>query len=177
MSLHSTISRRDDIDGLRAIDVGAVVAFHAFPSVLPGGFVGVDVFFVISGYLISGIILLGLGQGTFSFLTFYYRRIRRIFPALLVVLLGCFLVGWTSGAPRPRNACSRPMRRHSSARRRDGSPRRQAVHEVPRPPRSIAGEADREQAEAGNEGEPRTAPASARASAAQPGQPRRRHRR
>jgi peptidoglycan/LPS O-acetylase OafA/YrhL len=96
MSLHSTISRRDDIDGLRAIAVAAVVAFHAFPSVLPGGFVGVDVFFVISGYLISGIILQALGQGTFSFLTFYYRRIRRIFPALLVVLLGCFLVGWTS---------------------------------------------------------------------------------
>jgi peptidoglycan/LPS O-acetylase OafA/YrhL len=87
---------RADIDGLRALAVLAVVAFHAFPSLLPGGFVGVDIFFVISGYLISGIILEGLARGRFSFLQFYCRRIRRIFPALIVVLLVCWLIGWTS---------------------------------------------------------------------------------
>jgi len=64
----TTDEYRADIDGLRALAVLAVVAFHAFPSVLPGGFVGVDIFFVISGYLISGIILEGLARGRFSFL-------------------------------------------------------------------------------------------------------------
>ena len=87
---------RADIDGLRALAVIAVMLFHAFPSVLPGGFVGVDVFFVISGYLISGIIIQGFEKGTFTFREFYYRRIKRIFPALIVVLLGCFIIGWSS---------------------------------------------------------------------------------
>lgn len=92
----TTAEYRADIDGLRALAVLAVVGFHAFPSLLPGGFVGVDIFFVISGYLISGIILQGLNQRRFSFLQFYYRRIRRIFPALIVVLFACYLIGWTS---------------------------------------------------------------------------------
>ena len=61
---------RADIDGLRAVAVMAVVAFHAFPAWLPGGFVGVDIFFVISGYLISGIILRALAEGRFSFADF-----------------------------------------------------------------------------------------------------------
>lgn len=85
---------RPDIDGLRAVAVLAVVAFHAFPSWIRGGFIGVDVFFVISGYLISTIIFENLDKGTFSFTEFYSRRIRRIFPALLLVLIACFAFGW-----------------------------------------------------------------------------------
>ena len=85
---------RPDIDGLRAVAVLAVVAFHAFPRWMPGGFVGVDVFFVISGYLISTILLENLARDTFSFATFYMRRIRRIFPALALVLAACFVAGW-----------------------------------------------------------------------------------
>ena len=77
---------RPDIDGLRAIAVLAVVAFHAFPSKIKGGFVGVDVFFVISGFLITGIILGHLKQNSFSLVDFYSRRVNRIFPALLLVI-------------------------------------------------------------------------------------------
>ena len=85
---------RPDIDGLRAVAVAVVVAYHAFPLLLPGGFVGVDVFFVISGYLISGIILGALAEGRFSFAHFYARRMRRIFPALAVVLGAVLIGGW-----------------------------------------------------------------------------------
>ncbi|MEW6436062.1 MAG: acyltransferase family protein [Pseudomonadota bacterium] len=85
---------RPDIDGLRAIAVLSVVAFHAFPDLLQGGFIGVDIFFVISGFLISTIIFSNLDSGSFSFREFYSRRIRRIFPALLIVLIGCFVFGW-----------------------------------------------------------------------------------
>ena len=85
---------RPDIDGLRALAVLLVVGFHAFPSLLPGGFIGVDLFFVISGYLISSILYQGLSSQNFSFLTFYGRRIRRIFPALIVVLATCYAFGW-----------------------------------------------------------------------------------
>lgn len=85
---------RPDIDGMRALAILSVVIFHAFPDFLSGGFVGVDVFFVISGYLITGIILTGLQQGEFSFLQFYIHRVKRIFPALLVVLFIVFLAGW-----------------------------------------------------------------------------------
>jgi peptidoglycan/LPS O-acetylase OafA/YrhL len=87
-------SYRPDIDGLRAIAVLAVIGFHAFPMVVPGGFVGVDIFFVISGYLISTIILTAVNAGRFSFATFYARRIRRIFPALVAVLAACYAAGW-----------------------------------------------------------------------------------
>src|SRR5450755_1711758 len=79
-------AHRRDIDGLRAVAILSVLSFHASPNVLPGGFVGVDIFFVISGYLISGIIFNGLQRDTFSFATFYARRIKRIFPSLLIVL-------------------------------------------------------------------------------------------
>lgn len=72
---------RCDIDGLRAFAVTSVLIFHAFPSLIPGGFVGVDVFFVISGFLISGIIFKELETGSFSFANFYARRVKRIFPA------------------------------------------------------------------------------------------------
>ena len=85
---------RRDIDGLRAIAVLSVVVFHAFPGLLPGGYVGVDVFFVISGYLISGVIGGQLARNRFSFLDFYARRIKRILPALIVVLAACYAFGW-----------------------------------------------------------------------------------
>ena len=87
-----TTSYRPDIDGLRALAVGAVVVFHAFPNKLPGGFFGVDVFFVISGYLISGLILEGIRARTFTITGFYLRRARRILPALLTMLLGVSLL-------------------------------------------------------------------------------------
>ena len=83
----SNIAYRPDIDGLRAVAVVPVILFHAGAQWLPGGFVGVDIFFVISGYLISAIILREVGQGSFTFAGFYERRIRRIIPALLVMLL------------------------------------------------------------------------------------------
>ena len=85
---------RADIDGLRAVAVLAVVAFHAGANGFRGGFTGVDIFFVLSGYLISGIIIKGLESGSFSFREFYARRIIRIFPALVVMLLGTFALGW-----------------------------------------------------------------------------------
>lgn len=88
------IKYRPEIDGLRAIAVLSVVIFHYFPSILPGGFVGVDVFFVISGYLITSIILKSVSQNDFSFLDFYKRRVLRIFPALFTVLVFCLVVGW-----------------------------------------------------------------------------------
>lgn len=85
---------RADIDGLRALAVLAVILFHTFPNELPGGFVGVDIFFVISGYLITQIILEELVSGNFTAASFYARRIRRIFPALIIVLVATFAFGW-----------------------------------------------------------------------------------
>ena len=76
---------RPDIDGLRAIAVTLVLVYHAFPKAAPGGFVGVDVFFVISGFLITGIIEDQIAAGRFSIANFYQRRIRRIFPALICI--------------------------------------------------------------------------------------------
>lgn len=93
-AMSSTVSYRPDIDGLRAIAVISVVIYHAFPHSFPGGFIGVDIFFVISGYLISRIIFSGLAYGDFSFSTFYAKRIRRIFPALILILSVCYVVGW-----------------------------------------------------------------------------------
>ena len=90
---------RPDIDGLRAIAVVAVLLFHAFPTVLPGGFVGVDVFFVISGYLISTIIFRSQAAGSFSFGEFYAKRVKRIFPALIVVMATTYVVGWLTLFP------------------------------------------------------------------------------
>jgi peptidoglycan/LPS O-acetylase OafA/YrhL len=85
---------RPDIDGLRAIAVLSVIVFHAFPNLITGGFVGVDVFFVISGFLISSIIFENLENQSFNYFDFYKRRIRRIFPALILVLIGSYAVGW-----------------------------------------------------------------------------------
>jgi peptidoglycan/LPS O-acetylase OafA/YrhL len=87
---------RPDIDGLRAIAVLSVVAFHAFPEWISGGFIGVDIFFVISGYLISSILFESLDAGRFKLSEFYARRVLRIFPALILVLVSCFAFGWVT---------------------------------------------------------------------------------
>ncbi len=85
---------RSDIHGLRAIAVLGVIAYHAAPKLFSGGFVGVDVFFIISGFLITTIILQQQDAGAFSLVDFYGRRIRRLFPALAVVLSTTLLLGW-----------------------------------------------------------------------------------
>ncbi|MCI5221088.1 MAG: acyltransferase [Candidatus Electrothrix sp. AR4] len=85
---------RPDIDGLRALAVLSIVGFHASPFRVPGGFIGVDIFFVISGFLISTIIFENLEHNRFSFIEFYSRRIKRIFPALLLVLTASLAMGW-----------------------------------------------------------------------------------
>src|SRR5262252_5114305 len=85
---------RKDIDGLRAIAVTTVIGFHAQWTAFPGGFVGVDVFFVISGFLIGSMIIDDVTAGKFSLLAFYERRIRRIFPALAAMLLAATLLAY-----------------------------------------------------------------------------------
>ncbi len=90
---------REDINGLRALAVLGVVAFHADRALLPGGFAGVDVFFVISGFLITRIILSDLAAGKFSLLDFYAKRARRILPAMLLVVAFVWIVGWFRAAP------------------------------------------------------------------------------
>lgn len=85
---------RAEIDGLRAIAVIPVILFHAGFSLFKGGFVGVDIFFVISGYLITTIIYKEINTGTFSYLHFYERRIRRIFPALFFMCFICIPFTW-----------------------------------------------------------------------------------
>jgi len=87
------ITYRAEIDGLRAVAVALVVFGHAFPHLLPNGFIGVDVFFVISGFLITGILLAQLRAGHFSLRQFYVRRVNRIFPALIAVLVACLGFG------------------------------------------------------------------------------------
>lgn len=91
---HPHLTYRPDIDGLRAVAVLAVVAFHARANLAPGGFAGVDVFFVISGFLISSLIFEGLSRGTFSAMEFYARRIRRLMPSLILVLAASGAAGW-----------------------------------------------------------------------------------
>lgn len=85
---------RSDIDGLRTVAVMSVVIFHFFPEVIPGGFIGVDIFFVISGYLISSILIKDLTDKKFSIITFYKKRVLRIFPALFFVLAVVYIIGW-----------------------------------------------------------------------------------
>src|SRR5438270_4264152 len=93
--LSSTPDRyRPDIDGLRAVAVMLVVLYHAFPQAMRGGFIGVDIFFVISGFLITGIIARELDQQRFSLAGLYTSGIRRIFPALLGVLCVVLGLGW-----------------------------------------------------------------------------------
>ena len=94
------LTYRPEIDGLRAIAVGAVIIYHAQITILghqifKGGFIGVDIFFVISGYLITSIILKELvTTGSFSFKYFYQRRLRRILPILLFVILSSLPIAW-----------------------------------------------------------------------------------
>lgn len=87
------LAYRADLDGLRAVAVLGVVVFHATPALAPGGYVGVDVFFVLSGYLITALSHRRLQRGTFSLLDFYARRARRLLPALCTVLVATLLAG------------------------------------------------------------------------------------
>ena len=89
-----SVSYRVCIDGLRGLAVLAVVLYHLFPGVFTGGFIGVDIFFVISGFLISTIIFKKLDAGSFQFSGFYMRRIRRLYPALIFVCVCCLAYGW-----------------------------------------------------------------------------------
>lgn len=89
----SSLQYRADIDGLRAVSIVSVVLYHVGLPYVSGGFVGVDVFFVISGYLITKIVAAEMRHGTFSFSRFYERRARRLLPTLAVVLAACFVVG------------------------------------------------------------------------------------
>jgi peptidoglycan/LPS O-acetylase OafA/YrhL len=90
------IPYRPEIDGLRGLAVTLVVLVHAFPGYMKNGFIGVDIFFVISGFLITGILLTQLQGGSFSLRDFYIRRANRIFPALILVLTACIGFGWLS---------------------------------------------------------------------------------
>ena len=103
------LAYRRDIDGLRAIAVLAVVLFHFGVPGFTGGFVGVDVFFVISGYLITSIIWREREAGRFSFVSFWARRARRILPALFVMMLGALVVGWFLLAPKDYSELGRSI--------------------------------------------------------------------
>lgn len=100
---------RREIDGLRALAVLPVMLFHAGFSGVSGGFVGVDVFFVISGYLITGILISEQAAGTFTLTGFYERRARRILPALFVVLLACLPFAWAWLLPSDLKAFARSL--------------------------------------------------------------------
>lgn len=88
------VKYRSDIDGLRAISVIAVIIFHTDLGILNGGYVGVDIFFVISGYLITGLIFNDTRSGTFSYVDFYKRRIARLLPLLVITLFFVFIFGF-----------------------------------------------------------------------------------
>lgn len=100
---------RPEIDGLRALAVVPVILFHAGLSAFSGGFVGVDIFFVISGYLITTIIAEDLDSKNFSLITFYYRRAKRILPALFLVLLACIIFSWVWLIPSDLEKFSRSL--------------------------------------------------------------------
>ena len=107
--VHAGMKYRPEIDGLRAVAVVPVVLFHAGFSAFGGGFVGVDVFFVISGYLITTLILRDVEAGRFSFRDFYERRARRILPALFLVLLCCIPFAWMWMMPDEMRSFSRTL--------------------------------------------------------------------
>jgi peptidoglycan/LPS O-acetylase OafA/YrhL len=108
-ALPHTSTYRPDIDGLRAVAVGAVVVGHFWPQLLPGGFIGVDVFFVISGFLITQILSRELALGRFTLASFYGRRARRLFPALFTVLAATFVLGWLVLLPTDMQAMLRAL--------------------------------------------------------------------
>src|SRR5438445_4351569 len=108
-SSHLGIKYRPEIDGLRAVAVIPVILFHAGFSGFRGGYVGVDVFFVISGYLITSIILGDCENHRFSVATFYERRARRILPALFVVIASCLPFAWAWMLPAQTWEFSRSM--------------------------------------------------------------------
>lgn len=85
---------RGDIDGLRAIAILLVLLFHLFPDLIRGGYIGVDIFFVISGFIITKTISFDLVKNSFSIKVFLFKRIRRLYPALLTVLISTFILGW-----------------------------------------------------------------------------------
>ena len=103
-SSRSSRQYRTDIDGLRAVAVLAVVIYHYLPGWMPGGFVGVDVFFVISGFLITKLNLRRLHAGTFSFVDFYARRARRLLPAMALVVVATLAVGRLLYSPQEQSA-------------------------------------------------------------------------
>jgi peptidoglycan/LPS O-acetylase OafA/YrhL len=103
------VKYRREIDGLRAVAVVPVILFHAGYSAFSGGYVGVDVFFVISGYLITTIILAEKEKGTFSLVNFYERRARRILPALFFVMLVSLLPAWLWMTPSDMTRFSRSL--------------------------------------------------------------------
>jgi len=93
-SIPHSLRYNHNLDGLRGIAILLVILFHFFPSLFPFGFVGVDIFFVLSGYLITSILILKFSKGNFSFKEFYRNRIRRLFPALILILLFAAFIGW-----------------------------------------------------------------------------------
>lgn len=106
MNLPQALRYRPEIDGLRALAVIPVILFHAGFSTFSGGYLGVDIFFVISGYLITSILLIDLRVGNFSVARFYERRARRILPALLLVLIICLPFAWFWLLPNDMKAFS-----------------------------------------------------------------------
>jgi peptidoglycan/LPS O-acetylase OafA/YrhL len=98
---------RADIQGLRGVAVLAVVLYHASETLLPGGFVGVDIFFVISGFLITGILTRELERGEMTLVGFYQRRVRRLFPALFVMLVAVLVAGALLLSPRDYSELAR----------------------------------------------------------------------
>ncbi|MGR7137148.1 acyltransferase family protein, partial [Klebsiella aerogenes] len=94
MAKGSVLTYRPDVDGLRAIAVMSVLLYHAFPTIFRSGYIGVDIFFVISGFLITTIIRKEVISGNFSLLPFYQKRIRRIYPALIITLIGILFLSW-----------------------------------------------------------------------------------
>lgn len=87
-------NQRTDIECLRGLSICFVILFHGFPKIFSGGFMGVDIFFVISGFLISGIIFNEISNNSFSFKNFYCRRIKRLYPALISFLILAIILGW-----------------------------------------------------------------------------------
>ena len=109
----TNVNYRKDIDGLRALAILPIVFFHAGISGFTGGFVGVDIFFVISGYLITSIILRDLNKDQFSFSTFWMRRARRILPAAIIVMACTLIAAWFLLAPTDYQSLGKSVRYQS----------------------------------------------------------------